>query len=271
MEKLVLLGTVHRDPAGKARLLGALAEFRPTVISLEVSPSSVALRRQYGRRWSRLFRERLADLSRRMRQSPGSLMAGSNLRGLFEYLRLPYEYRASLHYARTYGCPLFLLDDSKLAANFLNRVELEILSRKNMALLAQTDQGWSLHQEVDNDYIRAGSRIFDEEVWSGSWLDHREDLLEREAGLSQRLRLLHQGLKRRSGRKLSGRELSAGLIISADALGFIPESADFSRGIIHVYVGGWEHLVEDEDGTTLYTRLKDLVTERRLCLEGGPV
>ena len=266
MTKLLLLGTVHRDPAGKKRLLDMLTRIRPTAISLEVSPASIELRKKMGRDWFRIYKSRIRELTRKTGESPGQMMIASPLRGVFEYLRLPYEYRAAMEYAKKDGCPVFLLDDSELAASYLHRVEAEILSRDNMALLAQAGNERTLAQEVDGEYTRARNVVFKSQIAARPKVNDKEAWARREAGLSQKLRLLHQGLIRRAGHKTRGRELVDSLIVSPEAVGFIPETADLPLDTVHVYVGGWEHLVEEESGKDLYSRLKDLEPEREICL-----
>lgn len=270
MTGLVLLGTVHRDPSGKTRLLKALEEIGPAAISLEVSPASVELRQKQGRRWTKIFRSRLAGLSRETGQKADALMSQAGLRGVFEYLRLPYEYRAALIYAQARDCPLFLLDDSGLASWYLDRVESEILTRENMSLLAKVKPETSLADEVTAEYALAQTRIFSQDSSAAPSIPDPEAWTEREARLSQKLRLLHQGLVRWVDREINGPELAKGLIVAPEAIGFLPENIYLNRKAAHVYVGGWEHLVEDKSESGLFFRLKDLTPERRLCFNPGP-
>ncbi len=265
MTRLLFLGTVHRDPAGKRRLLSLLRQIRPAAISLEVSPASIELRQRWGRYWNRIFRKRLAELGRGTGLTPGELMARPGIRGVYEYLRLPFEYRAALAYARDESCPVFLLDDPRLAASYLNRVTTELLSADNMNLLAKADHPVSLAEETESEYRRANHYINENGPHPEPRVSDREAWEARETKTAQKLRLLHEGLSRRAGARLSGRELLRGLIIAPEAVAFQPETALIRREAVHLYVGGWEHLVEDESGSRLYSRLKDLNPERRLC------
>lgn len=270
MTGLVLLGTVHRDPAGKTRLLKVLEEMRPAAISLEVSPASVELRQKQGRRWAKIFRRRLAALNRETGLGTGRLMSQAGLRGVFEYLRLPYEYRAALAYAQARACPLFLLDDSRLASWYLDRVESEILTKENMSLLAKVKPKTSLADEVTAEYALAHTRIFSPDSSAAPSIPDPEAWIEREARLSQKLRLLHQGLVRWADREIRGPELAQKLIVAPEAIGFLPDNIYLSLNAAHVYVGGWEHIVEDKSESGLFSRLKDLTPERRLCFNPGP-
>ena len=270
MNRLILLGAVHRDPAGKGRLLRVLEEIRPTVISLEVSPASVELRRKLAPRWRKVFRRRLGELSRQTGLKPGQLMVQSGIRGVFEYSRLPYEFRASMAYARSRDCPLFLLDDSNLAETYLNRLEEEILSSENMTLLTKAKGDKTLDEDVAAEYARARARVYNPRPWPGAWLGDQETRAQREAQLSKKIRLLHQGLARRTGREVSGQDLVRTLIVNSEALAHVPDKVRLDNQASHLYVGGWEHLVEDEAGTSLYSHLKDLAPDRRLCYDPGP-
>ncbi|MFH1136460.1 MAG: hypothetical protein V1816_10310 [Pseudomonadota bacterium] len=265
MIRLVLLGTVHRDPSGKRKLTAAIENIRPSAISLEVSPASVRLRKESGREWMILFKKRLGLLAREMGRSPGELMGLASLRGVFEYIRLPYEYRAALEFADRNGAPMFLLDESKTAEDFLGRVKSEILTRANMALLAHHDDGATLDQDVRAQYIRARTMVLRHKPGPAPLVRDLEEWKKRETALAQKLRLLHQGLARRAGRTMSGAELAAGLVIAPEAVGLLPLTVTFPLEPVHLYIGGWEHLTETEEQLDMYSHLRDLSPEKRLC------
>ncbi|MEW6263432.1 MAG: hypothetical protein AB1641_10180 [Thermodesulfobacteriota bacterium] len=268
MNRLILLGTVHRDPDGKKRLLRFLEEIDPTAISLEVSPASITLRRQWSHDWLALFRHRLAEISRNTGQKRRQILAGHGLHGVFEYLRLPYEYRASLAHARRRDRPVFLLDDSRLAESYLSRVEREILGKDNLTLLAKERRERTLAEEVAAEYVKASRLVLNQNAAPSSLEGlprDQEHWTAREESLARKLRLLHQGLVKRAGQRISGKELSAGLIIAADAVAHMPETTFLRPDLTHLYIGGWEHLIEDEAGHSLYCRLKDIGPERMLC------
>ena len=198
------------------------------------------------------------------------------MRGVYEYLRLPYEYRAAMGYINKRPCPLFMLDDSRLASSFLDRVEDEILTEDNLLLLAESaredDSPLDLAAEVDMSYRRAERELFENEGAARSLTlfgNAPDAWSDREAMLSRKLRLLHQGLARRAGQTMKGEDLVSGLIIPDEDVGFIPDTVSLSRNGIHLYIGGWEHLVDDRDGVALYNRLQDLGPQRRLCFQPG--
>jgi hypothetical protein len=270
MMPLVLLGVVHRDPRGKRRLLDHLTRLKPLAVSLEVSPASVRIRNEQGPVWLSLFKQRVRNERRRTHQSLGRLLRGGALRGLWEYLRLPYEYRAALEYAQSQKIPLFLIDDSATATDFLDRVETELLSEDNIGSLIREADGNGLETDVAAQYARARTCLASPQPIPSAGLANNWDAwADREKGLAQRLRLLHQGLTRRLGRTVTGSELAAGLLISPDAIGFLPDPVDFAPGRPHLYVGGWQHLVEDDGQSTLYVQVKDLAPERRLGVDLG--
>jgi len=268
--KLVLVGTVHRDQAGKTRLLKKLEALRPAALSLEVSPASIELRQKWGPKWRKTFRDRLAKLSYETGLSPKNLMNRAKIRGVFEYLRLPYEYRAAMAYAAAQNCPVFLLDESDIAEAYLKRVESEILTEKNMALLLEADPDLTLKEEVAAEYTRALNQAFRPKPWNDARVSQPEAWAKREARLSQKIRLLHQGLTRWAGRETTGHEFVRSLIVAPEAVAFVPETISFPVETLHVYIGGWEHLVEDENRNALFSQLQDLTPEKTLCLDPGP-
>lgn len=260
-----MLGTVHRDPAGKRRLWNVLEKNRPGAISLEVSPASVELRTKFIQRWLKLFKSRIGHLQKTKGIKPRQLMAYASLRGVYEYIKLPYEYRAALAYARENDVPLFLLDDSELAAAYLNRVETEILSTENMTLLAEMHSNSSLAEEVDREYKKARVNLFNQNAEPVFNRKNQEAWEARETKLAQKLRLLHQGLARRADKTTNGRELILSLIIAPEAVAHVPDTVHYRCTDCHMYIGGWEHLVEDRDNTSVYSRMKDLSPKRDLC------
>ena len=60
-KELLLIGTVHRDPDGAAKLRKLLAEKRPAAVAIEVSPYGLSYRRRNG---SRLLRRLMKTVKR---------------------------------------------------------------------------------------------------------------------------------------------------------------------------------------------------------------
>jgi hypothetical protein len=258
------MGVVHRDPAGKRRLLKIMDRLRPAAIMLEVSPASVSWRKKRGPSWRRAFQRRIGALARETGLSKSRLMRGAALRGVWEYIRLPYEYRAAYEYGRREGVPVFVIDDSQAAESYLSRVESEILNTDNLRRLAEFGGDTDLASEVAREYQAAKARINADQPPQAAFKD-REGWSRREADLSQKLRLLHHGLNRRAGQALTGRDLVHGLIISQEAVAYMPENVRLEEGGVHLYIGGWEHLIEDPGGLSFYSRLKDLDPQRLLA------
>ena len=88
--------------------------------------------------------------------------------------------------------------------------------------------------------------------------------MRREAELAQKISLLHKGLLRWAGREVDGRELAVGLIVPPDGVAHMPQTAKLDPDGLHLYIGGWEHLVETEGGQRLYQRLKETAPDRKL-------
>ena len=145
-----------------------------------------------------------------------------------------------MDFARRRDRPLFLIDDSKLAASFLQRVEKELLTLKNLTALFEASANGDLGRETAVEYQRAAHKIFHPGELPETWWPKDSDMAARETGLAQKLRLLHQGLLRRDGKTISGEELTAALLISPEAVGHMPESVYLDPDSVHLYLGGWE-------------------------------
>jgi hypothetical protein len=129
--RLILIGTVHLDPAGYPRLRARLETLKPDTISVEVSPFAVAFRREHTPR----FLRRLDPL----RRDDGSLPPG--LEPVAAQLDLPFEFRAArdVMQARPGGSGRqpHLLGDSDESRHLLGLLEQELLAPDNLARLAR--------------------------------------------------------------------------------------------------------------------------------------
>jgi hypothetical protein len=66
---VVLVGTVHRDPKGYAKLFHLLEQERPSVITVEISPYSRAFRAQQAATLRARLRENLQKIGKERGQS----------------------------------------------------------------------------------------------------------------------------------------------------------------------------------------------------------
>jgi hypothetical protein len=208
---------------------------RPLEITLEMSPLALRYRRIHGQ--SRLLRlerilDRLAAELGRERQELRNLPAIEEIRGL---LALPFEYQAASEYAEEAGIPLCLIDLSEISAIKLKKVESDLITYPNIRVLVNLP-------ETDRPPPAENSGIARALVLTDPGEAVRRDFLKKRRGMEgvgSRDRHMAEEIRHR----LSAR----------------PE-----RHLVHI--GGWVHLVEDDQGETLYSRLMDLAP-RRILLE----
>jgi hypothetical protein len=225
---LLLIGTVHRDPRGKRKLLSLLRRVRPSVVSVEISPYA----RVFRDRNSAALRATLRENLRRIHQEEGSpwkdLLSHSAIQGIFLLLKEPYEWRAATTYVSETGSGLQDIDLSHSSEEKLAHLS-DIVSRENLHTLLRLSSP-SLSEQVENHYRRARFLFaHPPSVWVRS-----RDLEERESIMAQKIRRL---FLRAEGKKL-------------------------------VHIGGWEHLLQLSEGLTLYNLLKDLRPRRLLLEDG---
>ncbi len=138
---LWMLGVVHRDPEGEARLLAWLRRLAPQAVGLELSPPSVRLRRERGGQ----LRAKLAASLRACGRGDlaDEVEAGRRPAGvagdLAAALEVPFELLAAEAYAGESGAALELLDDPDAAAQAVALLERELLEAPNVALLLEQE------------------------------------------------------------------------------------------------------------------------------------
>ncbi len=139
-----LVGTVHLDPQGEARLVALLRALAPEAVTLEVSAYAVAFRREHGPR----LLARLAPF----RDAAGALPSG--LQAVAAQLEVPFEVRAAQRHGAETGVEAALLGDDAESRALLARLEEEVLTPRNLAHLAQQDVP-SLEEQVAAAWARA--------------------------------------------------------------------------------------------------------------------
>ncbi|MBI5523883.1 MAG: hypothetical protein HY910_14745 [Desulfarculus sp.] len=221
---LVMLGTIHRDPQGSARLSAALAGLDWGLISVEVSPYALSFRRRQG---PALLAEVERNLPLAASQAGLDLEAARQHPGLAwlrAYLNLPHEWTASQEQAARRGAPCVALDFSLVSRGLLAETD-QLVSAANLAQVlaspAPASAGLERRRAAD---LLAGR---------GGWPRPPAPEPEREAGLARRLRRL----------------LAAG-----GRRGRLPLA----------HVGGWQHLLAGQDPPTLADRLGVPVAQRIL-------
>jgi hypothetical protein len=144
---LVLIGTVHGDPRGYARVLSLLEWLQPDLVTVEISRFSLRYRRAWEASWRRQFQKTLATLPREAAKHPA-------IRRVAAQIALPYEYRAARDYSRSCGIKCLPLDLGGMSRRHLPRYGRELLSAANLRALAGEPQD-SLEVFVTREFHRA--------------------------------------------------------------------------------------------------------------------
>jgi hypothetical protein len=233
-KELLLIGTVHRDPDGAAKLRKLLAEKRPVAVAIEVSPYGLFYRRRNGRR---LLRRLMKTVKRLAEDLQVSWQSWGQIHAIRAQIQLPFEYRTALSYCRDTGAALSCIDSSTWSKRWIDDHWCHLLSRENLEiLLAECPQDQK--QEVGRGYRMAALllRSREEPFISAVAQSWSADLhwQQRENDLAQTLEELY---------------------------------ATVAKGRL-VYVGGWQHMLGPNAGGTLYERLEHL-QPRRVLLDGG--
>lgn len=227
--KLTLIGTVHGDPAGEPALTHLLARLQPDRLTLEVSPTAIAYRRQRGQ----LLLQKLDLILDRLGESLGrsrvELDQHPEVMSIRRLLSPPFEYAAANRYASQAGILLRLIDDSAVSLARLQRVEVELVTYRNLKCLIQRPPP----PVAESEGYRVARRLF-----SCAVPEACATFLARcrgPEGIGPRDALLAETIR-----------------------------ADLTAPGHLVHIGGWVHLLPDPRGETLYSRLGDLAPQRLL-------
>lgn len=240
MGTLTLVGTIHRDPNGFPRLMEILERESPDVITLEMSEYGVAFRERTGPRLKAKLFDILRGLSgesiQRESAKPNksrSPFESGAIRAILLALELPFEFRAVKAYSERKGISFRCIDLSKYSRAKLEKLQEEMITVDNLRKIPAfppLDQ----QDELRKQRILA-QRLTSEDV----------DQFFVEAFLNGRM---EDGMAQRDWYiSLRIKEIMR------------------NHGYI-VHVGGWEHLLDDPQGKTLYGLLKDLGPKRVLAV-----
>lgn len=145
---LVLLGTVHGDPAGYRRAWRFFEHLWPEILAVEISPFSVRYRRRAGGLWQRRLKEVLARLPPEVGQSLAVARVAAQL-------ELPFEYRVARDWGRAHGVPVNLVDTGAVARRHLPRYHTELLTPANLSFLGEQGETGTLEGFVAREFRRA--------------------------------------------------------------------------------------------------------------------
>jgi len=146
--QLILLATVHGDPAGYGRAWRLLEHWRPDAITVEISPFSVRYRERLAGNWRRRLQKSLQALPREAAASLAVARAAAQA-------SVPFEYRVARDWGRANQIPVKLLDAGAVARRHLPRYTEELLSPENLRLLSGTGGQGTLEEFVAREFQRA--------------------------------------------------------------------------------------------------------------------
>jgi hypothetical protein len=224
LPSLVMVGTVHRDPKGYARLSCLLEKERPDVMTVEISPYSRAFRLRQSSLLRNTLRENLLRIQKEEGKPLRTILAHSMIIGIFFLLQEPFEWRAAKLYANRHRVLLKDIDLSPFSHDHLAHLA-ELIALQNLRTLLHLDSP-PLSELVQFQCCRAAS------FWHHppSIRFTSQGLQEREIYMAEKIRKLVQGI----------------------------------RGGKILHVGGWEHLIDSPKGNSLLGLLKDLRPQRVL-------
>lgn len=234
---LTLIGTVHHDPRSAAPLAALLAQLRPDLLTVEISPDVVAYRQTHG---VLLLRKlgMIVDRLRRPSASPVFIVDHPGIAAIRNLLGLPYEFSVACAYAEEKGVVVQAIDESESSLAKLRPVEERLISLQHLKRIAASPP------EVPPDNA------------------HRYELARQLLESSDaRLRSAFlQGCRGEEGIGPRDRHLAAKIrALAQDQPGHL------------VHIGGWVHLLDDPGGETLYSLLSDLHPQRILLDPDQPM
>ena len=234
-KELLLIGTVHRDPDGAAKLRKLLAEERPVALAVEVSSYGLFYRQKNSRFLLRRLMRRVKRLARDLKVS---WRDWGQIEAMRIQLQVPFEYRMAQRYCRDTGAAISCIDSSLWSKSWINNHWQQLLSSANLKGLLQ-DSPANLAEEVDREY-KIAALLFNSPgrslsaAYTRPWsTDHSWQ--KREMGLAKMVEKTY---------------------------------ARVQEGLV-AYVGGWQHLLGLSTGGTLYEHIEHLEPRRVLLNDGA--
>jgi hypothetical protein len=157
LEKLLLLGTVHNDPAGYDKALRFLEEARPDLVLVELSPFARVFRRRHKADLEKLLVSNLRKAATRNHISFRRAERHPRIGAIRRQIDLPFEYMAACAYTRRH-CKRMLLVDYSLFSRRLISSWPELVSIENLATLLSLPS--SRTPTVSREYRLAARRVF---------------------------------------------------------------------------------------------------------------
>ncbi|MBN2359085.1 MAG: hypothetical protein JXR83_06500 [Deltaproteobacteria bacterium] len=224
--RLILIGTVHRDPAGADKLARALDEHRPEIVTVEVSQYGIEFREQRGTDLlAKLFRD-VADLAPQLGRRFEELRQHPAIAFLSSAIEMPFEWQAAQRWAADHGAACHAIDDDLVSRRNLDLLAAEALAPDNLRRLL-----------TDPEAVAAVSeRVIEQELLARRYLRAPD--------------LFHLHFRDQEKAEIEARDRAMAARIRA-LLAERPEA-------LLAHVCGWEHLVPSEQLETIARRLADL-------------
>ena len=134
LQGLILLGTVHNDPAGFRELGRFLRSHEPDCVFVELSPYGLRFRLRHRRTLQRTLMGNLQEACAQARVSWQYAVRHPEIVAVRRQIGLPSEYRAAARYAAQTGNRIFTVDYSRFSRKWLASWP-ELLSPRNLAIL----------------------------------------------------------------------------------------------------------------------------------------
>lgn len=134
---LILLGTVHRDPLGMARLAQFYRTYVPDCILLEFSRHGLDFRLENQSRLHKSLKDNLRQVSLESGVSLKALIKHPQVAAIRRQISLPFEFRASRQYSMAKGIPVCLIDRSDFSRQWI-RAWPELIAPQNLRFLVST-------------------------------------------------------------------------------------------------------------------------------------
>ena len=146
--RIILVGTVHLDPHGHARLLAFLHKHQPNLVTVEISQYALEYRKSHAAELlSRLnpFRDQQGNL-------PNPMCA------VEAQIRVPFEYAATETYCAESAAKVFPVGDGTLSRQLLDRLEKELMVTDNLVKLAIRQEP-TLANQVEKEWVFAQQNL----------------------------------------------------------------------------------------------------------------
>ena len=160
---LTLVGVVHLDVEGHDRLKDLLGYLRPGLITLQISPYAVKIRRRRGAELRAGLESNLAQAARLAGVPIDLARRHGAIAALETQIDLPFEFVAAREYARANHARIRLVDDSGLSRRFFRQLATEAISPENLtALLAAPDESLAVRSRRarrEGTWVRQGMPV----------------------------------------------------------------------------------------------------------------